>query len=134
MTLYEMATGVLPRWGDGKSDPALTDAELVLEAEQFEPPVREELAAFFQRALHRDPPQRFDNAEEMLRAWRALFRYAERQMVTTPAGQEVQLAVSMSEAQPDTLVAMLGLSTRAMHALDRVNVITVRGAAGLSCR
>ena len=126
VTLYEMATGVLPRWGDGKSDPALTDAELVLEAEQFEPPVREELAAFFQRALHRDPSQRFDNAEEMLRAWREVFHHGERQMVTTPAGQEVRLAVSVSEAQPDTLAAMLGLSTRAMHALDRVNVITVR--------
>ena len=30
-TLYEMTlgAGVLPQWGDGKSDPALTDAELV---------------------------------------------------------------------------------------------------------
>jgi hypothetical protein len=46
VTLYEMATGVLPRWGDGKSDPALTDAELVLEAEQFEPTVHEGLVAF----------------------------------------------------------------------------------------
>ena len=29
VTLYEMAAGVLPRWGDGKSDPALTDDALV---------------------------------------------------------------------------------------------------------
>jgi hypothetical protein len=126
VTLYEMATGVLPRWGDGKSDPALTEAELVLEAEQLELTVREGLMVFFQRALHRDPQQRFDNAEEMLRAWRELFRHAERQIVTTPAGQEVRLAVSLPEVQPDTLVVMLGLSTRAAHALDRVNVITVR--------
>ncbi|HSX81622.1 MAG TPA: BREX system serine/threonine kinase PglW, partial [Candidatus Saccharimonadia bacterium] len=126
VTLYEMATGVLPRWGDGKSDPALTEAALVLAAEQFEPTVREGLVAFFQRALHRDPQQRFDNAEEILRAWREVFRHAERQMVTTPAGQEVRLDVRVSEVQSDTLVAMLGLSTRAMHALDRVNVITVR--------
>ena len=48
------------------------------------------LVAFFQRALHRDPQQRFDNAEEMLRAWREVFRHAERQTVTTPAGQEVR--------------------------------------------
>ena len=43
VTLYEMAAGVLPRWGDGRSDPALTDAELAVEAERFDPAVRDGL-------------------------------------------------------------------------------------------
>ena len=45
MTLYEMTlgAGVLPQWGDGKSDPAMTDNELVIEAEKFDPSVRAEL-------------------------------------------------------------------------------------------
>jgi hypothetical protein len=47
MTLYEMATGTLPRWGDGKSDPALVDYEATIEAELFDPAVRERLGAFF---------------------------------------------------------------------------------------
>src|SRR5439155_2878330 len=59
-TLYEMTlgAGVLPRWGDGQSDPAMTDAELAIDAEKFDPSVREGLVTFFLRALHRDPGQR----------------------------------------------------------------------------
>ncbi len=58
VTLYEMTLGegVLPQWGDGKSDPALTDDELVLDAEKFDPSVREGLVEFFLTSLHRDPP------------------------------------------------------------------------------
>ncbi len=38
ITLYEMATGfgILPLWGDGKSDPAVTDGQLNLDAEKFD--------------------------------------------------------------------------------------------------
>src|SRR3954447_23344910 len=125
VTLYEMAAGILPRYGDGKSDPALTDDALSVEAERFDPSVRDGLAAFFRKALDRDPARRFDNAEEMLRAWRELFLLAERETVTTPGG-EVALRVELDQADPETLVAILGLSTRATNALDRVGVTTVR--------
>ncbi len=59
VTLYEMTLGegVLPQWGDGKSDPALTDDELVLDAEKFDPSVREGLVEFFLTTLHRDSVQ-----------------------------------------------------------------------------
>lgn len=126
VTLYEMAAGILPRYGDGKSDPALTDDVLALEAERFDPSVRDGLAAFFGKALDRDPARRFDNAEEMLRAWRVLFLLAERKTVTTPAGVQIGLGIDLDQADPDTLVALLGLSTRATNALDRVGVTTVR--------
>ena len=61
----------------------------------------------------------------MLRAWREVF-LAERQTVTTPGGGEVALRVELDQADPETLVAILGLSTRATNALDRVGVTTVR--------
>ena len=68
---------MLPQWGDGKSDPALTDDELVIDAEKFDPSVREGLVEFFRKALHRDPEQRFDNADEMRWAWQQVFKEAE---------------------------------------------------------
>jgi serine/threonine protein kinase len=131
VTLYEMATGVLPRWGDGRSDPALTDDTLTIEAERLDPAVRDGLADFFRSALDRDPRGRFDNAEEMLRAWRDVFARAERRTLTTPAGTEVPLHVGIDQADPETLVALLGLSTRATNALDRAGVTTVRQLAAM---
>ena len=64
-----LGAGVLPQWGDGKSDPALTDDELEIDAEKFDPSVRDGLVEFFQKALHREPEERFDNADEMRWAW-----------------------------------------------------------------
>lgn len=128
VTLYEMAMGegVLPRWGDGKSDPALTDDELVLDAEKFDPSVREGLVEFFLTALHREPSQRFDNAEEMRWAWQEVFKEAEKRKIKTPGGEEVDLAVSLEQADLKTPIAALGLSTRARNALERAEVLTVR--------
>ena len=126
MTLYEMAAGVLPRWGDGRSDPALTEAELTVEAERFDPAVRDGLSGFFRKAMARDFKGRFDNAEEMLRAWREVFDRAERRTVVKPSGEEVRLDVGVDQADVETLVATLGLSTRAANALDRAGVADVR--------
>ena len=128
VTLYEMTLGegVLPQWGDGKSDPALTDDELVLDAEKFDPSVREGLVEFFLTALHRDPARRYDNAEEMLRAWRQVFDESEQRKIKTPGGEEVDLAVTLEQADLKTPIAALGLSTRAINALERAEVLTVR--------
>jgi serine/threonine protein kinase len=128
VTLYEMTlgSGVLPQWGKDKSDPALTDDELVIEAEKFDSDVRDGLVAFFNKALHRKPEQRFGNAEEMLRAWRKVFDEAEQRKITTPSGEEVELSISLDQAHLETLISALGLSTRARNALERANVITVR--------
>ena len=86
VTLYQMATGSLPRWGDGQSEPAVLDCEATIEADAFEPAIREDLAAFFEKALRRDYRERFDNAEEMLRAWRQLFLAATRPETDTDPG------------------------------------------------
>ena len=128
VTLYEMTLGegVLPQWGDGKSDPALTDDELVLDAEKFDPSVREGLVEFFLTTLHRDSSRRYDNAEEMLRAWRQIFDESEQRKIKTAGGEEVDLAVTLEQADLKTPIAALGLSTRAINALERAEVLTVR--------
>src|SRR6516162_5909834 len=128
LTLYEMTlgNGVLPTWGDGKSDPAFTDDELVIDAEKFDPSVRDGLVEFFQRALHREPEERFGNADAMRWAWQEVFKGAEKRKIKTPTGDEVDLSVSVEEAELKTPVISLGLSTRARNALERANVITVR--------
>lgn len=128
ITLYEMSAGlgVLPQWGDGKSDPSVTDGELVIDAEKFDSSVREGLTEFFHSALHRDPKKRFDNAKEMAWAWEQVFREAEQRKVRTPSGEEVDLSVTLDQVDLKTPIAALGLSTRARNALERANILTVR--------
>lgn len=117
VTLYEMATGVLPRWGDGISDPSLSDQDLVLEADRFEPSLRDTLTRFFHQALDRDWARRFDHAEAMRAAWREAF---------TPAGSaEVSAPKEAASLAPVSPVASLGLSAGALQALDRLGVVTV---------
>ena len=118
--------GVLPLWGSDKSDPALTNDKLVLDAEKFDPGARDGLVQFFGKALHREPDQRYGNAYDMQTAWRQVFKEAEQRKFTTATGEEIVLGVSLDEATLGTPVAALGLSTRARNALERANVITVR--------
>jgi hypothetical protein len=128
VTLYEMTlgAGVLPQWGDGKSDPAMTDSDLVIEAEKFDPSVREGLVKFFRKALHREPTKRFHNADEMRWAWQQVFKEAEQRKIKTPSGEEVDLGVSLEQADLNTPIAALGLSTRARNGLERADILTVR--------
>lgn len=125
MTLHEMATGTLPRWGDGQSEPAVLDCEVTIDSDLFEPALREPLAAFFRKALRRDASARFDNAEEMRRAWRAAFAQVDRPTITTD--HEGDLEAALAGATLDLPLAALGLSTRAMNALERANALDVRG-------
>ena len=117
VTLYEMATGVLPRWGDGLSDPSLSEQDLVLEADRFEPSLRDTLTRFFRQALDRDWTRRFDHAQAMRQAWNEAF---------APAGQaEASPAPPAADLSPESPVASLGLSAGALQALDRLGVVTV---------
>jgi serine/threonine protein kinase len=128
ITLYEMTlgAGVLPQWGSGKSDAALTDEELVMDAEKFDASVRDGLVDFFCKALHREPKTRYGNAYDMQTAWRQVFKDAEQRKITTASGQEIEIGVSLDQATLGTPVSALGLSTRARNALERSNVVTVR--------
>ena len=125
VTLYQMAAGSLPRWGDGRSEPAVLDCEATIDADAFEPAVREGLTAFFEKALRRDYRERFDNAQEMLRAWQQLFLAAVRPETVSDEPGPTPRLVPVDDAALDTLLSALGLSARALSAVERMNVRTV---------
>ena len=118
VTLFEMATSRLPKWGDGRSAPELTKDEVDFRDESLFPSsAREPLTAFFRQALRRSAKERFDNTEEMLRAWRKTFdRLSEP---TAPAAADPDLALGSP-------VQLLSLSTRAVTVLERLHIDTVQ--------
>ena len=128
MTLHEMATGQLPGWGDGLSDPALIDDEVSVDAELFDPSVREALTEFFRTALARDYRDRFDNAEELRRAW---FRCFEAIDVAPGGDDDGNLPNQLEGVTEATPLAALGLSPRLLNALERMGAHTVTELVGL---
>jgi hypothetical protein len=134
-TLYEMATGTRPKWGDGRTDPLhLPDDVPQIDADLFDPSVRDGLVRFFEKALHRSPAKRFDTADEMRLAWRALFATAGRG-ITTSDGEPVDRAALeqlAATATPSTPVAELGLSAVAVSVLERRGIGTVEQLLGMS--
>jgi serine/threonine protein kinase len=127
VTLYELAAGPhnLPRWGDGASDPSQLACEATIEAELFDADLRDGLTHFFTQALRRNPAERFDNAEEMLQAWRRCFEGIEHPGTLTDHDDAEMLRERLAGATFDTQIAELGLGSRAINALDRANVLTV---------
>ena len=117
MTLYEMATGTLPRWGDGQSDPALLDEEVSVDAELFDPSVRDAFTAFFDKALARDFRGRFGNAEEMSRAWFRSFEAID----TNDNGEIADKLDSMKESEAQE---KRGIVSRESNALAQVEAKT----------
>jgi serine/threonine protein kinase len=125
VTLYEMAVGQPPVWGDGQTSPAMLDVEATVESDVFDPVTREGFTAFFAKALKRDYRERFDNAEDMLRAWRAIF--AGRQAVQPgDAGAAEGLAAIAMTATPLTTMAELGYSLEAQDVLERMGIHNAR--------
>jgi serine/threonine protein kinase len=124
VTLYESATKRLPKWGQG-SNPAVVDYEATIAPESFDSSVREQLTKFFTKALRRNAKERFDNADEMLKAWRRCFEGIEKRPTTDHAAWE-EIQQRLAEANWDTPVSELALSSSALDALDRKNVLTVR--------
>ncbi|QIJ65190.1 BREX system serine/threonine kinase PglW [Streptomyces sp. JB150] len=82
VTLHQMASRELPKWGDGSVPPRMTDPKEwpypTIAAEAFDPAVRDGLVAFFQKALHRDVGKRFPELKPMRDAWRKIFLDASR--------------------------------------------------------
>ncbi|MEA5465558.1 BREX system serine/threonine kinase PglW [Leptothoe sp. PORK10 BA2] len=126
ITLYEMATGTVPLWGDGVSDPSYLDCEITLEPERFDAALRERLTDFFETALKRRIEERFDNAEEMLRAWRHCFEGIEAPGALLEAEDEAVLRKRLEGVALETPILELGMGARANIALDRANILTVQ--------
>ena len=122
VTLYEMAVGKSPIWGDGQTSPAMLDVEATIASDVFDPVTREGFTAFFSKGLSRDYKARFDNAEDMLRAWRAIF--AARQTVH-PAQAQGFDAIALT-ATPSTTMAELGYTLEAQDVLERMGVHSAR--------
>jgi serine/threonine protein kinase len=126
-TLYELAAGPgnLPVWGDGTSDPSHLSCEATIDGDLFEPALRDSLAVFFGQAFRRDPVQRFDNAEQMVTAWRQCFEAIETTSSLTEEEETEGLHERLNAAKLDTQIPELGLGTRATNALDAQNILTV---------
>lgn len=144
MVLHEMATGDLPLWGDGRSDPAaLADAHPRILTSLFPTAHAAALTTFFQRALARSLTERFDNAEEMAHAWKQALSGPAQSAATPSAPADTDAEGSTDDAaasveQPgetehpslagttlDTPVELLGFSTRAANVLEREDIRTV---------
>jgi hypothetical protein len=103
----------------------MLDCEVTLDSALFDPAVRDDLTTVFAKALHSDYCQRFDNAEEMLRAWRRLFASVDRPTTETDNGTAVELGQSLAGATEETSLVALGLSPRLLDALERIGAQTV---------
>lgn len=127
MTLYELATGSLPKWGDGSTDPSHLSpgTEITIDPELFDPALREAFSDFFTQAFRRDITHRFDNAEVMLRSWRQCFEGLDDTGPFSDHADESELRALLADATFDTHIPELGLGTRATNALDRANILTV---------
>lgn len=133
VTLFEMTTGTLPVWGDGRSEPSQLECEATLDAELFDPALRETLVPFFTKALRRNVGDRFDNAEVMLQEWRDCFAALGPPDAASEVDQ-AELRRLLDEATFDSSIHEIGLGTRAINALDRANVLTVEDLLGMQMR
>ncbi|SCL46009.1 Serine/threonine protein kinase [Micromonospora citrea] len=137
VTLHEMASGELPVWGDGGTEPQLTEGPPVLAVEAFDPAVRDDLVDFFHRALHRDHRQRFASLKDMRDAWHQVFR---RSDASAPVGTdhpeieadepdekaaEAARDEAATRATRATALEAAGLTPRAVSAAHRLEATTV---------
>lgn len=130
VTLYEMATGQTPVYGSGKSHPSLIGDDVTIDPGVFEPgPARDGLIDFFRKALSRDVKQRHDSIESMRLEWRAVFEKVPPAAATSGSVNPVtgrELDEAADRATLDTPIASAGLTPRAVDALHRIDVRTVR--------
>jgi serine/threonine protein kinase len=133
MTLHELATHSLPTWGSGGQDPASSTGEATLDIEKFDPSVRDALAAFFAKVVHRDYKKRFDNAEEMYLAWKGVFKHIDQTTLDESDDDgttEIDLA-RIEDLNDATSLSVLGMSARELNAADRLGATTVGQLLGL---
>lgn len=126
VTLHEMLAATPPKFGDGLTDPRLTDEEATIAVDLFDPVLRDGLTGFFSRALRRDPAERFGNAEEMLRAWREAFSPLDRAASPTDSIELIARRLDRTSS-----VAEVGYGVEASAVLDRMGIHTVGQLLGV---
>ena len=124
VTLFEMATGHTPVYGDGQTNPAVIEDEATVDTGDFDPAVAEPLTRMFKRALLRDARARHHTAADMLAAWRATLS---ADATTIPDDADA----TADAATADTPLAESGLSARALSALEPFALATAGDLATL---
>jgi len=123
VTLFEMATGHAPVYGDGLTAPQFV-GRATIEPGDFDPAVAGALVGFFDKALARDARQRHGTATDMLSDWRSALATSTS---TTPADADEVV----ERATPDTPLPLSGLTPRALSALEPFRLETVGDLAAL---
>jgi serine/threonine protein kinase len=140
VTLHEMASGELPVWGDGQTEPRYTEGPPVLAAEAFDPAIRDGLVDFFTRALDRDAKQRYASLKEMRDGWQQVFRHADSK---APVGSvhpddsdtsEEARDEAAAKATRATVLEASGLSPRAVSAAHQLDATTVGDLLGVGSK
>lgn len=124
VTLFEMATGHAPFYGEPGVDPASVPDEVTVGPGDFDTAIADAMVDFFRRGLARDARQRFDTAAEMLAAWRTALSAT----TTTTTDDADALA---DRATIDTPLVESGLTPRAISALEPFRLRTVGDLAAL---
>lgn len=154
VTLHQMASGELPKWGDGSLPPRMTDQEThphpTIAKDAFEPAVRDALVAFFEKSLARDAARRFPELKPMRDAWKKIFLDASQTVPSShrsrhpeaaegPAGGNAQPVIAdaepltaeqqreqrAAEVTRDTHLSAAGLTPAAEAFLYGLHVTTV---------
>ncbi|MEV6155633.1 BREX system serine/threonine kinase PglW [Nonomuraea sp. NPDC052129] len=163
VTLHEMASGELPQWGEGKVSARQTEPKEspspAIAVDAFDPAIRDALAAFFAKALHRDVAERFPELKPMRDAWKKIFldlaesKPSKPRLSRHPAPDstaEKDAAPAISDAEPesaeqqrdqlaaeatrDTHLSAAGLTPAAEQFLYGLGVTTVGGLLDFSQR
>ena len=125
-TLFEMATGQLPWWGEGAGRPADPSDPPVIEPTSFEPTVATQLTALFQRALNPDAAARFSSADELATAWQGVFAALDTEEDGGTGSDDLAEAATL-----ETPLERAGFSARALSAVSRLEVATVGQLLGV---
>lgn len=129
VTLFEMATGVLPWWPNGAGGPATAKDTTppVVEPTSFDPAVSAPLTSLFRKALAPDAKDRFGNVEDLLHAWSDVF--ASLALDEDDRIKDDSLAAAATLESP---LEQSGLSAQALSALRRLDgVVTVADLLGV---
>ena len=124
MVLHEMAAGTLPYWGSRNTDPRFTDAEVTVDRDAFPREIAAPLAELLERALRRDATRALRHRRRHGARVEADLRERSTSRPRTPKAQLDAVHAAL-EGHRDTPVVALGLSARAVNALDRESVLTV---------
>ena len=124
VTLYEMATGRLPQWGDGRVNPAVAEVEVKFSPADFEPSLRERFEGFFVTAFQRKASQRHESASALRAAWSGLFLNA--RLDESPSAVEVPEQVAS-----ETLLTNLTANPQLLQVFDRLRLTSAGALMGV---